>query len=449
MPSSALDFILPSIYDGKPLECRLHFPAERASGRGEEGESCAKYGAILAHPYGPLGGSYDDPVVGALTKELLREGFVVGNFNFRGAGGSGGRTSWSAKPEVADYVSFAGFFIHYLHHLQSGSSQDPSLARDGEMQASADIHLVLGGYSYGSLITTLLPATGAMLDQFSGLSASSLATDIVTRASVLAAQRNAIVASRREAQIKMGRRAAATAGAPPHLVVKEGEALRPSSPRPSRSIRRSLDHVRVSLSLSRPRPPAHLRIRRRSAPDHRAGSSSSSNSNEASASASASRLPFRSTLPRVLTYYVLVSPLLPPISSLATLSFLARSPAVRHRHETLTRHPTLVVYGDRDGFTSTKKVRRWVAEMAPGDDDDGGGGPPFQACEVLGAGHFWREDGVEPVLRWAVRRWVQQRVRVHAANPDLASNPASPEEEDEEGEGEGAGEGPGPGLWAG
>jgi len=38
---------------------------------------------VVAHPYAPLGGNYDDRVVGIVADELLKEGFVVGTFNFR------------------------------------------------------------------------------------------------------------------------------------------------------------------------------------------------------------------------------------------------------------------------------------------------------------------------------------------------------------------------------
>lgn len=39
--------------------------------------------AIIAHPYAPLGGSYDDPVVGNAGAEMLALGWVVGTFCFR------------------------------------------------------------------------------------------------------------------------------------------------------------------------------------------------------------------------------------------------------------------------------------------------------------------------------------------------------------------------------
>jgi alpha/beta superfamily hydrolase len=39
--------------------------------------------AIVAHPYAPLGGCYDDPVVASMGNALLDAGYIVGTFNFR------------------------------------------------------------------------------------------------------------------------------------------------------------------------------------------------------------------------------------------------------------------------------------------------------------------------------------------------------------------------------
>lgn len=80
----AWSFTIPSLADDTPLDCRIyhppHFEAVLANAA-ENGH--ATRGAIVAHPYAPLGGNYDDAVVLALVKCLLREGFVVGTFNFR------------------------------------------------------------------------------------------------------------------------------------------------------------------------------------------------------------------------------------------------------------------------------------------------------------------------------------------------------------------------------
>ncbi len=48
---------------------------------------------------------------------LLRLGFLVVTFNFRGACGSPSRRLWKAKPEHADYASVAGFVAYYVHYL--------------------------------------------------------------------------------------------------------------------------------------------------------------------------------------------------------------------------------------------------------------------------------------------------------------------------------------------
>lgn len=40
-------------------------------------------GAIIAHPYAPLGGSFYDPIVTAVGELFLQKGFIVGVFNFR------------------------------------------------------------------------------------------------------------------------------------------------------------------------------------------------------------------------------------------------------------------------------------------------------------------------------------------------------------------------------
>ena len=84
MVEPAWSFTIPSLTDDTPLDCRIyhppHFEAVLANAA-ENGH--ATRGAIIAHPYAPLGGNYDDAVVLALVKCLLREGFVVGTFNFR------------------------------------------------------------------------------------------------------------------------------------------------------------------------------------------------------------------------------------------------------------------------------------------------------------------------------------------------------------------------------
>jgi len=60
--------------------------------------SAPRRAALIAHPYGRLGGSKQDHVVQALAEFLADEGFLVVRFDARGAGESTGSTSWTCVP---------------------------------------------------------------------------------------------------------------------------------------------------------------------------------------------------------------------------------------------------------------------------------------------------------------------------------------------------------------
>lgn len=70
-------FTIPSLQDDTPLDCRIYHPENLGNTDHELS------GAIIAHPYAPLGGSQDDHVVLALTECLLEAGHIVVTFNFR------------------------------------------------------------------------------------------------------------------------------------------------------------------------------------------------------------------------------------------------------------------------------------------------------------------------------------------------------------------------------
>ncbi len=79
----AFTFTIPSIHDDTILDCRVYHPLKFLS-CGATGETqWQKRGAIIAHPYAPLGGCLDDPIVDAVAIEILKQGFVIGTFNFR------------------------------------------------------------------------------------------------------------------------------------------------------------------------------------------------------------------------------------------------------------------------------------------------------------------------------------------------------------------------------
>jgi hypothetical protein len=81
LPEPTLTLTLPSIHDGITLDCRIYHPLSLSAN--PKAPTWLKHAAVVAHPYAPMGGCYDDPVVGEAAAQLLRKGFLVGTFNFR------------------------------------------------------------------------------------------------------------------------------------------------------------------------------------------------------------------------------------------------------------------------------------------------------------------------------------------------------------------------------
>lgn len=118
------------------------------------------------------------------------------------------------------------------------------------------------------------------------------------------------------------------------------------------------------------------------------------------------------TVPKIS--YLLVSPILPPVSLFVTMfsrvsfiSGMSRGLSLQGAHvptpspdEQLRTHPTFVIYGTSDIFTPHKKIRRWVDTLrhAPGSK--------VESREIEGAGHFWVERDTEPQMRRALREWL-------------------------------------------
>lgn len=81
LPGPTLSFTLPSIHDGLAIDCRVYHP--QSLDPSPSSPPWRKHAAVFAHPYAPLGGCYDDPVVDIAAGTLLKLGFLVGTFNFR------------------------------------------------------------------------------------------------------------------------------------------------------------------------------------------------------------------------------------------------------------------------------------------------------------------------------------------------------------------------------
>ncbi|KAJ0166839.1 hypothetical protein CTA2_5628 [Colletotrichum tanaceti] len=208
LPEPTLSFTLPSLHDDTVLDCRVYH-CRALNPAASNPSPWKRHAAVIAHPYAPLGGSYDDPIVDIIAATLLRQGFLVGTFNFRGAAGSAGRTSWTAKPERSDYMSFVGFLVYYMHFLdpyRPATTPLPTTTRttsttDAQTKSPSSEHplLILSGYSYGAMITTQIPPISQILAQFKLPAAGSAAADIRLRAQHLAEQQNVILASARTA----------------------------------------------------------------------------------------------------------------------------------------------------------------------------------------------------------------------------------------------------------
>nr|POE86954.1 putative wd repeat-containing protein c17d11.08 [Quercus suber] len=378
-------FELPSLEDGTILNARIYHPASLPKGiqRSDRHGDLRLQGAVVAHPYAPLGGCYDDPVVLAITETLLNHGFVVATFNFRGSSDSPGRTSWTGQGEQDDYASIVGCLVHYLCNL-SGVN---------DVEAANPIDLLLAGYSYGSLILARLPAPTVILTRFQHAVLGTPAAEIILRARTLATQTKTSL-------LLLQPRGRSADTAPPHatrrarastVTVGGDESERP---RQRRDSRRSGDFVRRSLEA-----PARLvaHVRRRS---------------ESRAPAALVSSPPPSSPPELRVWYLLVSPVVLPFTTAlmppGTPQFRRQAAAAQRgaggRGEFL-RNPTLAVFGTADAFTSRRRLSAWAERQASEAGDQG----TFEWEQVEGAGHFWREKGEMQALREVVDRWVAKR----------------------------------------
>ena len=311
---------------------------------------------------------------------------------YSGAHGSKhkGRTSWSGRPELDDYTSFAACFMQYMSLIRPFPTPDTTLAPDQSTvraptrQASDSLPgevplVILGGYSYGSLILKHLPPVPSILQRFSSPLAGSAADEVLLRAHKLADQSNLEwINQARDVEQETRRRkyehkTSLTIG---------GEETTPDNRRSSRETKRSLDIPR-SLDLGQ-------RLRSFSHRGQRPGNSASS----------LEQTEGNVMVPEVR--YLLISPLTPPISTLAApglgQKLWSRSTGVSTL--SIGKFVSLAIYGDQDIFASAKKIRNWSGHLKAEH------GPTFSSVEITGAGHFWVEQGVEKQLRVALKGWL-------------------------------------------
>lgn len=283
---------------------------------------------------------------------------------------------------------------------QSPTGHEPS-------NPSEHIILILGGYSYGSLIVTHLPPTSEILAMFRETQTSPWTSDILKRAKELALQTNTSLSNQVDPRGRLPnsplRKKHKRQSSSQHSIVYGG------SDSPSPADRHSTDFIHKGMEV-----PA--RIKHAMHRNHKRSSSSTQtlSSNLSERTISTGNIPTLESLPQVLTHYLLISPLLPPLSSFLSLStsslmFWRHADHIAHN---LVRHPTLIIFGTKDVFTSSHKVDVWRKKMNALSSQAAGG--DRQSCfrwkKVEGAGHFWREHGVEAQLTDSLRGWVQEVV---------------------------------------
>ncbi|KAI1078943.1 Alpha/Beta hydrolase protein [Whalleya microplaca] len=395
LPRPTLSFTLPSIHDDTKLACRIYHPAcLNGSPMPPHIPPWRRHAAVVAHPYAPLGGDYDDHIVDLIAGTLLRVGFVVATFNFRGASPSDGRTSWTSKPERADYMSVAGFLVHYMHYLDP--LQHP---RVGAGQGTSSPTLLLAGYSYGAMVTTKLPPLGDILNYFALPATHTAAADIRLRAQHLAEQQNALFTTPASPRKSLGMRV----GGDEDTTRKSHDKPRGRSPDREEGIRRGVKDLLARTKLI-----------------HKKRTSHNSQGQVQEAEHEEQCLEKVDNLINFRCAYLVVSPPIGIATNFATMTFANPFSNWSRRSgnrgsplsmkddggevereqagadEKLIRSPTLAIYGDQDGFVMLRKIRDWAKRLGSAEESG------FRPVEVSGAGHFWVEEGVAGELKTEV-----------------------------------------------
>ena len=78
------------------------YQGAKLSGRWHTSPTECRGIALIAHPYGFLGGSQDEPIVQLLVGHYLTQGMHVMTYNARGVQPSQGRVSWTMRSECED-----------------------------------------------------------------------------------------------------------------------------------------------------------------------------------------------------------------------------------------------------------------------------------------------------------------------------------------------------------
>ena len=278
-------------------------------------------------------------------------------------------------------------------HLPSERIFEPTLSpiqsacnttSEAEARTTQGIKLVVGGYSYGALIAIQLPSLEVILSRFQSVAKGTAEAEARLRAVSLAAQwsKDAHLHQERRQARRVESHEKVRFSARSMALAMGGDESEPGSRRHSHDSRRGLDAVRRSVERGRRK----LGLKR-----HYHDMSEEALIEESLTS---------TNVPTPQTYYLLISPPLLLVTTLVTTfsSFIRMN--MPYSDEKICSSPTLVLYGDRDFFTSQKRYRKWTEVLAAKPESQ------FEFHEVAGAGHFYREKGVESEMRNYIREWI-------------------------------------------
>ncbi|TVY51279.1 hypothetical protein LCER1_G007786, partial [Lachnellula cervina] len=466
LPPPTLSFTIPSIQDDTVLQCRVYHPSCLAPASVPQITDWKKKAAIVAHPYAPLGGCYDDPVVNAIAATILKQGWVVATFNFRGAGSSQGRTSWQSKPEQNDYISVLGFIVYYLHLLSppepppkftlsdprrhdltpvpsqalppphaeqlSPKTSHPTITLQLEQGNEQDTRprLLLAGYSYGALITCSLPAIlSSIIAPFQNPPPRSAHAEIRLRAERLAGQQNESMRQNlaslfHSSDHQRGRslqandvlhspkaRGGVRMGGDEDPRRASHESYRSFAIETPDLVKKSVDRVRSITRHKKFSPKRHdSQGSVASSYKSKKGESSSSidkkTSDEDEEAEKTKRIrPIPGIAEALKTGYLLVSPLQGWVNTLATMwsAKSAGRDTIPENEMKLAIDRTLALFGDDDVFVSVKRLRAWAEKLA---STGKGGRSQFRYREVSNAGHFWHDHEAVKILQAEIKSFV-------------------------------------------
>ncbi|KAL8993407.1 MAG: hypothetical protein Q9169_006369 [Polycauliona sp. 2 TL-2023] len=375
IPKPTYEFSIPSIHDDTALACRIYTafdgPLElrrppatgRALIRISQANKPTKRllkGAVIAHNYPRGGGSYDNSVVLRAVRKLLDEEIIVGTFNFRGVGKSRGKSTWTGKAELQDYISFVGFFLHYL----TGVIQQTDLVSLAAGSAPG-VQLIIAGYDYGALMTRHLPDIPTIVQRFSNVLKTSTEAEIYSRASRLASITTIDLASDADLQTMEEDVPGAT-----QILDNKGKNY--------------MKQLKV---------PFFRKTQEQPRPDQDPGRPLSDEDYTARGEV---------CLPEE-TLYILISILLGPAATLATGFKKLGDNDMKKLDEKFQRNATWLIHGGSDQITGSQRLLEWQEEIKSMD---------HIKCELLGdpkAGHYWNGKGImdhyEMIFGSIVHRW--------------------------------------------